>query len=1117
MRAAARRRPYGMGLICVLLLCPLMSAFGESGVSVWEETIRIPTYLTGEPERNPIFYTGRAYQGAKGPVYPYPLIDKLTDTRLDVAYKAVFLENAFIRLCVLPELGGRIFEAVDKTNGYDFFYRQHVIKPALIGMTGAWISGGVEWSTPHHHRATSFMPVEYTLQENPDGSKTIWVGEIELRHRMRWAVGLTLYPGKSIVEATVRLYNRTPYIHSFLYWANVAVHTNPDYQVIFPPSTQFATYHSKNQFSRWPISTEVYHGADYTRGVDVSWWKNHPSPTSMFAWDCREDFLAGYDHGRSAGVVHVADHHVVPGKKFWTWGTGEAGQRWERILTDDDGPYLELMVGAFSDNQPDYSWIQPYEVKAFRQIWYPLRGLGGVKHANEKAAVNVAALGSDLIMAGINTTEEYDGARARLETGNRVLFDRRITIGPDRPFVEKVSISPGLEETALCLTLLDPDGDTLITYKPRSFEEKAMPEPVHPPEPPERIAAVERLVLTGRRLEQFYSPAEEPDPYYEEALRRSPEDTRANTALGLLYCRRGRFEEAAVLLQRSVDRQNAEYTRPRSGESTYYLGVAQRALGHRAEAIDAFQRAAWDHAFNSAACTQLAELACRGGDLSLALAFADRALSSNALNPRARVLRIALLRRLGRDEAAIRSAKEILSVDPLDPWALHEMSLLVKEGNPELPKGAEPMMKWPGGIQTRIELAVDYGNIGDYDAAADILSACIPDKGGTHPMVYYFLGHYLQHSGKSTDAESAFRNGREANPDYCFPFRHEALDALQAAACLDTADAMAYAYSGNLLYDHRPEQAVKAWKRSAALDSGLAQVHRNLGFAFGRDEDKVNEAIARYERALDLSPEDPRLIYELDLMYEHAGAEPGKRLAVMESRLETVYQHDNALSRFILLLAITGRYGEAIDILSTHHFHSWEGGGQIRNVYADVYLLRGLERFYEGRYGPALSDVQAALDYPENLEVGRPLHDRRTIHASVIQGRVYRALGDEKRADTAFREAARPAFDPGNNDARFYQACALRQIGEAGEARALFERLIRENRLRLDAGTRMDFFAKFGERQAHKKRMAEVYYLIGLGYSGLGRQRLAVSAFDSALEFNRGHLWAAWHMKRLER
>jgi len=323
-------------------------------VRAWEETVTFPTYSPPAPDLNPMFLEKRVNQGTSGRVYPYPFLDKLSSESAPKDYTAVYLENEYIRLMVLPEIGGR-----------NFLYRQHVIKPALIGLIGAWISGGVEWNIPHHHRASTFIPVQYRAERNRDGSATVWVGELELRHRMRWAVGYTLRPGSSVLEASVRILNRTPVVNTMLCFANAAVHVNEDYQVIFPPSTQFVTHHSKREFTTWPVATTRYGGADFTRGVDVSWYANHESANSMFAWNYEDDFFAGYDHGREAGVMSVADHHIVPGKKLWTWGNGPRGRMWDRILTDEDGPYIELMVGAYSDNQPDYSWLAPYEVKTF--------------------------------------------------------------------------------------------------------------------------------------------------------------------------------------------------------------------------------------------------------------------------------------------------------------------------------------------------------------------------------------------------------------------------------------------------------------------------------------------------------------------------------------------------------------------------------------------------------------------------------------------------------------------------------------------------------------------------------------------------------------------------------
>ena len=470
-----------------------------------------------------------------------------------------------------------MFSAVDKTNDYDFFYHQHVIKPALIGMLGAWISGGVEWCAFHHHRNTTFLPVDYTLQEHPDGSKTIWIGETERRHRMKWLIGLTLYPDRSYVEATVKFFNRTPQPHSILYWANVAVHVNDDYQVVFPPSVQVATYHSKIDFTHWPVSQGRYRNYDY-QGVDVSWWKNSPVSNSFFAWNLQQDFMGGYDHGRQAGVVHVGNHHVVCGAKLWEWGTGTYGRAWDRILTDDDGPYAELMVGAFSDNQPDYSWIKPYEVKTFKQYWYPIRDIGPFQNANLHGAVSLLLQPAGTAKIGFHTTSRRSGARVELKVRDRVVLEQTIDIGPDQPFTHEVGLPADTQPTDVRVALFTADGDELLAYQPvdRPAVTK-LPEPVQAPAKPEDIKTNEELYLTGLRVEQIHNPSVDPVQYYEEALRRDAGDSRSNTMLGIHFNRHGRYDLAEQHLRAAIDRMSQGYTRLRDAEASYQLGIALRA------------------------------------------------------------------------------------------------------------------------------------------------------------------------------------------------------------------------------------------------------------------------------------------------------------------------------------------------------------------------------------------------------------------------------------------------------------------------------------------------------------------------------------------------------------
>ncbi len=429
--------------VLIALSCVIITGLSPGvaqTVKVEQKPLVLPTYEIGEPDRNSIFFTGRVYQGAQGHIYPYPLYDILTDQKVDKAYNALYLDNEYLNVCVLPEMGGRILSATDKTNGYEIFYKQTGIKPALIGMLGAWLSGGVEWNFPHHHRPSSYMGIDWETVENEDGSKTIWIGETELRHRLKWSIGVTVYPGRSWVEAKVKIMNRTPYVQSMLYWANVSVHCNEDYEVIFPPATQFGTDHSKVYFTRWPYG-EAVHGSG--EEVNLAHWKNYTGYSrSIFAWNFEDDFLAGYDHGKQAGTVHVANHHIVNGKKFFLWGNNPGAEMWNTMLSDHDGHYLELMVGAYSDNQPDYSWIGPGEIREFTQKWYPIRDIRSVKNATDDAAVNLERISPDKVFVGFNSSGKFPGAKVLLYHGNEVLMQETTGIDPATPFVKEIAVPP---------------------------------------------------------------------------------------------------------------------------------------------------------------------------------------------------------------------------------------------------------------------------------------------------------------------------------------------------------------------------------------------------------------------------------------------------------------------------------------------------------------------------------------------------------------------------------------------------------------------------------------------------------------------------------------------------
>ena len=1098
----------------ILLPAGGMVEAAVSEVRIWEDTVSIPTYQTSAPDTAPLFYDGRGYQGAKGPIYPYPIIDRLPGIKTDKSYQRVCLENEYIQLCVLPELGGRIFTGLDKTNGYPFFYQQHVIKPALIGMTGAWISGGVEWNIPHHHRASSFMPVNYRMEENADGSKTIWVGEMELRHRMRWVVSLTLHPGRSYVDTTVKLRNETPISNTFLYFANVAVHANDNYQVIFPPSTRVATQHAKVEFSRWPIANGPYGGVDFSRGVDVSWYKNHPSPTSMFAFDCKEDFLAGYDHGRHAGTLHIADHGVMPGKKFFTWGVGQDGQVWDRLLTDTDGPYLELMVGGYSDNQPDYSWIQPYETKVVHEYWYPYREIGGVKNANTEAAVNLEMINAGRARVGLYATADHPSARITLRTQDRVLLEKTAAIGPAKPFVAEVAVPSGVQEQDLRATL-EADGRTLVAYQAKLVPEARMPLPVVPPPPPKQVKTNEELYQAGIRLQQFYSPAAEPDPYLEEAIRRDPGDFRANTALGILYYRRGMFNQAEERLAAAAGRASFNYTSPKDGEAFYYLGLAEKAQGKDEAAWEAFYKATWSWAWHAPAYYGLAELSCRKGDFARALAFLDDSLGANAVNGKALNLKSALLRKSGRENEAAAAASAAMALDPLDQRSRREWRLA---------KGLDPApVRITGGVnddvQPYLEMAVDYSSAGLWDEGIAALSDLVngyADKNRVHAMAYYWLGWLSERRGNASDAAHWRQLASRMPTDYVFPFRLESIEVLRRAMAANPSDARAPYYLGSLLYDLQPAEALHAWEKAAALDGNFALLQRNLALAYSRFAHDHQKAKASMEKAVALKPE-PRFLVERDELYEAAGVPVSERFAALEKLGPKVRERDDAMGRLIGLSVQLGDYDQALELLSSRRFNVWEGGEDaLHDSWVNAHLLRGDAHFHAGRFPQALKDYQAALDYPENLAVGRPLDGGRSPVAYLAIAETQKQLGNQAAAKSALEQSVAEsgartryaAWSDESAETAWYRARAFEMLGNRTEAAQVYDMLVRSGQSSLSESAEVDYFAKFAGQTGSARHLAHAHYVLALGYLGQGKTAEAKSEFETALRYDTNHIGA---------
>jgi tetratricopeptide (TPR) repeat protein len=1117
--------PASIAAAVLSLSLPLTAA----PVTVTEVSEVIPTYLSGPPDPNPMFYFGRMSQGAEGRTYPYPLYNHLTNRKADQNYRLIYLENEYVKIGIAPEIGGRLFSALDKTNNYDFVYRQHVIKPALIGLIGAWISGGIEWNIPHHHRATTFLPVQHRVEENLDGSKTVWVGELEIRHRMRWAVGYTLRPGSSALECSLRILNRTPLVNTMLCFANVAVNANDNYQIIFPPSTQWVTHHFKREFTQWPVAKQPYGGVNWDN-VDVSWYKNHQAANSMFAWNYWDDFHAGYDHGKQAGTMSIADHHLVPGKKFWTWGNGPRGKMWDDILTDTDGPYIELMVGAYSDNQPDYSWLQPYAARSFEMYWYPFRDIGGVKHANLDAAVNVEVSGTGVspvgsvepsspprtIHYGFYTTAAHPKATARLTIFGKTVFEEVIAIDPAKPYTKKIPLPTGATEHDVRAVLLEGNRE-LVAYSPIKLTPTPQPEPWKAPGAPAEFKSEEELTLAAQRIDQFHDPDRDPEPWWEEALKRDPNNTAAHVGLGIIDLRRARYPEAEKHFQNAVARLTARHTTPKNAEPFYYLGVALRGQGKDDDAYDAFHKAAWSQEWTAPAYFALAEIASMRGDFVSALVCLNRSLDANALNVRAYALKAAVLRHLKRpDEVYAVLAAATRKTDPLDPSIMAERWLLARNNQTMQPLVAT-VNEHPVNAQ---ELAAEYANAGLWSDGFALLTNAIAYRGTAKdsPILHYYLAHFAEKLGQADKAAEHRRTAAQKSPDYVFPFQAELIPVLRRAIEANPGDARAHYYLGNLLFDWQPTEAISLWEKSAELDPSFAIVWRNLAQAYAHAKtataaERNAKAVSALEKAVALPNPHPTLLAELDSLYAATKTLPDKRLALLETYETSLGTHDESLARLVGLKTFAGKTDEAIRLMSGHTFNIWEGGTRFNtgDSWIDAHLVRGIARLDAKQPAEALSDFETATKFPVNLRAND--NNSRLAEVSYWLGRAHEALGDTAKATEAWTRAANARSNAprrgggdiaitGENfrrsNQRYYQALAWQELGEKQKADEIFRELV------ASASSPPAPASASGETEttmATTGATAARRFATGLGHAGLGDKAQArIELSDTLVE-----------------
>lgn len=1088
-------------------------------VKVWRETVMIPTYGIGKPEKNPIFLEKRVYQGSSGVVYPYPVIEKIMDNKQDEPWKAIYLENKYIKIMILPQLGGRVQMAYDKIKQRHFVYYNHVIKPALVGLTGPWISGGIEFNWPQHHRPTTYDEVDSDIQHNEDGSITVWCSEIERMYGTKGMAGFTLHPQHAYLEIKVKLYNRTDLPQTFLWWANPAVKVNDDYQSVFPPDVNAVFDHGKRDVSSFPIATGTYYKVDYSSGVDISRYKNLPVPTSYMAITSKYNFVGGYENDTKGGLLHVADHHQSPGKKQWTWGHGDFGQAWDRNLTDQDGPYIELMCGVYTDNQPDFTWLQPCEEKSFKQYFMPYRNLGAVKNATKEAMVNMNS-DQGKIRLRVYATGEYRGAKITLSCKDMIIHECVADLSPSNSYDKTIISDVDSQDCYLCIT--DSKGNILVDYRPEKQELKPIPEPASPAKDPKDISTTEQLYLTGLHLEQYRHATYDPTDYYMEALSRDPQDVRNNNAMGLWWMRHGQFKKAELFLLQAVKTLTQRNPNPYDGEPLYNLGLCLKLQGKFSEAYAAFFKSTWNGAWQDSGYFQAALIDAAHQNWDKALELVNRSLCRNTLNQKCRHLKIVILRQLGKTEDALSLAQKTLEMDPFNFGAEYEMYLINKDE--QTLQHMVTMMR--NNVHSYLEFANDYAAAGQWCEANDSISIYLKDKKDAYPMAWYFKGYFLLKMGNNDDANQAFKKASLMPADYCFPNKSQELIILESATLCNPSDSKAWYYMGNYWYGARQyNQALECWEKSRSIDDSFPTTHRNLALVYYNKKEDTVAARHSLEKAFELDSNDARVLMELDQLYKKLGHSFDSRLQLLESHPLLVDYRDDLYLERATLYNLKGEHKKALDQIMNRNFHPWEGGeGKVTGQYVMSHVELAKSYINNKEYKKAIPHLTSAQSYPHNLGEGK-LTGAQENDIFYFLGCAWEGLGEQKKAEEAWCRASIGLSEPTEamyyNDQQpdkiFYQGLALKKLGDNNGANSRFNKLLKYGEKHLFIPFKMDYFAVslpdllIFEEDLQQRHQLHCHYLMALGHLGLGNINQAQEHFNMIIKDSPYHNGALIH------
>ena len=928
-----------------VILYGLFSTLAISGqnATIQEKNIAIKTYPYSDP--NPI--PSLAMNSQVSLFYPYFVFDGYTDKGNHQDWKVVTLENDYIEVTVLPEVGGKVMGAIEKSTGKEFIYLNHVLKFRAIGIRGPWTSGGIEhnFGLDLGHAPWTSSEVDYILKENHDGSVSCIVGGLDLASRTQWRVNIHLPGDKAFFETRSLWYNPTPLHGAYLSWENAAYKATQDLQFYFP-GTHYIGH--GGDVSPWPVNKA---------GRNLSMYRenNFGTNKSYHVFGKFPNWYGGYYHDSDFGTGHWAPYSDAPGKKIWIWSLARQGAIWEGLLTDTDGQYIEAQSGVkFNQASPESGFnspfnqlfMRPYYSETKSEHWFPVKETGGMVDASPVGTLNLISLKDSLEVYFCPNVPIHDSLILWL--GQSALYKELIRLDPMQVYKTTVFL-PGDRDLPVRVTL----GQGLLTFTTDKTENN-ITRPVATPQGQDFNSA-EHLFRLAEDMYSMRNYGEAMETYL-TCLDKEPTHSRALSKVAELYYRKAQFGEGLAYATRVLENNTYD------PEANFICGIIQRALGNPMLAEEAFSVAVRSMEYRSGAFAEIAGLYLLKKDYRNAEVYAKKSLDYNRYNLTAyRFLGMAY-RKQGKIKEAEQNLESLLEIDPLCHFARFEQFLLSPA--PESMSAFTSAIRNEFPHETYLELALGYANQGLAAEAIKIL-----EQSPGHPVVYYWLA-YLHRVDNPDKSEQYLGQAEEMSPRMVFPFRLETIPVLAWAQEQLPSWKSKY-YLGLIYWNILDTDKAKELFRSCGNAPDFATFYVARGLLYQHHNFEDDHAGNDFRKALELDPDAWRTWYYLAGFYRHIKA--------FDQELEVSKQ---MFSRFpgnpvvgighAQSLLNSNLNSECLDVLAGVHVLPQEFANAGHGIFEKANLNLALDMLENKKYRKAIKYVEMSREWPENLGSGKP-------------------------------------------------------------------------------------------------------------------------------------------------